>query len=362
LRFSGQLLITEQTGQQWIFYLSQGRIVYATGGEHPVRRFRRNLVIYSQLSTHRMMWQHDLASADATSFAIGWEYALLCSWMSHQKITRKQAAQFIFSIIVEVLFDSMQALNVTEQIKPDTSLPTELVLIEMEQAIALSRRLWQAWQNVMLTNNSPNQAPIIRQPDQLQNRKLAQFYKAYIKLLDGQRTLRDLAVHMRQDVIKLASSLMPSIHLGWVQLINVPDLLPPVYQPKKPDKKELIACIDDSPMVHQMMEKLVTSSGYRYLGVEDPLRSTGILIIRKPDLIFLDLVMPSTNGYEICQQLRKLSCFRETPIVILTGNDGFANRLRSNFVGASDFLSKPLDAEKVLNAIHRHLKHDVAPY
>ena len=52
------------------------------------------------------------------------------------------------------------------------------------------------------------------------------------------------------------------------------------------------------------------------------LRAIAMLLSRKPDLIFLDLVMPDTNGYEICGQLRKLTYFRQTPIIILTGNDG----------------------------------------
>ena len=47
------------------------------------------------------------------------------------------------------------------------------------------------------------------------------------------------------------------------------------------------------------MEQLLTSVGYRFLEIEDDLRAIGILLARKPDLIFLDLVMPNTNGYEI---------------------------------------------------------------
>jgi chemotaxis family two-component system response regulator PixG len=79
------------------------------------------------------------------------------------------------------------------------------------------------------------------------------------------------------------------------------------------------------------------------------------LLSRKPDLIFLDLVMPNTNGYEICSQLRKVSAFRITPIIILTGNDGIIDRVRAKIVGASDFLSKPVDAETVLAVTSKHL-------
>ncbi|MEL6500545.1 MAG: response regulator, partial [Cyanobacteria bacterium J06623_1] len=76
---------------------------------------------------------------------------------------------------------------------------------------------------------------------------------------------------------------------------------------------------------------------------------------RKPDLIFLDLVMPNTNGYEICSQLRKLSYFKQTPIVILTGNDGIVDRVRAKMVGSTDFLGKPAQPEQVLETIAKYI-------
>jgi two-component system, chemotaxis family, response regulator PixG len=91
------------------------------------------------------------------------------------------------------------------------------------------------------------------------------------------------------------------------------------------------------------------------------MRAIAVLLARKPNLIFLDLVMPSTNGYEICSQLRKLSYFRDTPIVILTGHDGIVDRVRAKLVGASDFLSKPADAETVLSVIRKHLQEEAEP-
>jgi chemotaxis family two-component system response regulator PixG len=81
---------------------------------------------------------------------------------------------------------------------------------------------------------------------------------------------------------------------------------------------------------------------------------------RKPALIFLDLVMPNANGYEICGQLRKLSIFKETPIVILTGQDGIVDRVRAKLVGASDFLSKPVDATTVVNVIRKYVRHSIS--
>lgn len=83
------------------------------------------------------------------------------------------------------------------------------------------------------------------------------------------------------------------------------------------------------------------------------------MLTHRPNLIFLDLVMPNTNGYELCAQLRKLSFFRDTPIVILTGNDGIVDKAHAQLVKASDFLSKPVNSETVLRTIHKCLEQDV---
>lgn len=65
--------------------------------------------------------------------------------------------------------------------------------------------------------------------------------------------------------------------------------------------------------------------------------------------------MPDTNGYEICASLRKLSLFRNTPIIILTSNDGMIERVRSKIIGASDFMAKPINPEEVLVIVNKHL-------
>ncbi|NES23241.1 MAG: response regulator [Symploca sp. SIO3E6] len=363
LQFSGQLVLTGSQGEEWLFYLYRGSIMYATGGTHAVRRWHRNLAANCpQMLANTLAWRDILAGINTTDFTNCWEYQLLCLWIAGQEITQVQATKIIRSSIAEVLFDIAKVSNVTHQIKPDNSLSSQLPLIDVDEAIAQVERLWQAWQEPRIVTYSPNQAPVIKQAKQLQQRSSTDIYQTITKLLDGQHSLRDLAVQTKRDVVALTHLILPYIQLGWVELINIPDLPTPVGGEKfpTPPKKEstgvLVACIDDSFQVRQTMEKLLTTAGYRFLGVEDGVRSLGILLTRKPDFIFLDLVMPNTNGYEICAQLRKLSSFRDTPIVILTGNDGFSNRLRSNFAGASDFVSKPFDAETVLDVIDKHLK------
>jgi len=366
LQFSGQLMLTDYQGQEWLFYLYRGSIMYATGGTHPVRRWHRNLTANCpQMLANTLAWQDILADIDAIDFTNCWEYQLLCLWIAGQEITQVQVAQIIRSCIVEILFDLARAKDVTHQIKPDNSLSSQLPLIDVDEAISQVQPLWQAWQDPKVVNYSPNQAPIIKQTKQLQEHSSIDIYQTITKLLDGKHTLQDLAVRTKRDVVALTRLIVRYIQLGWVELIDIPDLPNPfggenLQTPQKKESTEvLVACVDDSFQVRHAMEKLLTAAGYKFLGVEDGVRALGILLTRKPDFIFLDLVMPNANGYEICTQLRNLSSFRDTPIVILTGNDGFANRLRSNFVGASDFVSKPFDTETVLNVINKHLKQGV---
>lgn len=362
LQFNGQLVLKATNGQQWFFYLHLGWVMYVTGGIHPVRRWKRNLAIFcpwilSDISEQQV----EFPGIDQDNFTTCWEEHLLSIWVAQQKITRDQAATMTQAVIAEVLFDIAQAKYLTYQIKKDNLLSTQLILIDPEVVIAKVNSIIQVWQEAKLTDYSPNQVPVINEKEQLEKCLSASVYQAFKQLLNGQRTLRDLALQMKRDIVQVTKSLLPYIQSGCVKFISIPDLPTPVKasSPKIPStqksQKPIIACVDDSPLVCQTMSKLLISAGYQFFSVTDDMRAMAMLLTRKPDLVFLDLVMPNTNGYEICSQLRKLSIFRDTPIVILTGNDGIVDQVRARLVGASDFLSKPIDPEIVLGTITKYL-------
>lgn len=360
-RFTGQLILTGPKGDQWTFYLYLGRIMYATGGNHPVRRWRRNLALYmNQIPFDLKSLQKDLENIPNKDLIhTCWEYQLLCLWVEQHKISREQVAKMIRAVITEIFFDVTQAVQITYQIKRDNNLSTQLVLIDADQVIVESWKLWQAWQSAKVADRSPNSAPVIKLPEQLQSRTSPKTYQVLSKLLDGQRTLRDLAITMRKNIVEVTRSLMPYVQAGLVELVDLSDLQAPLIQDfstQDQNQSPVIACIDDSPVICQTMEKIVTGAGYQFIGINDALRAIAVVLANKPDLIFLDLIMPNANGYEICGQLRKLNFFKNTPIVILTGNDGLIDRVRSKMVGATDFLTKPIDNDIVLETIRKYLK------
>jgi len=367
LRFTGRLILTSSEGQQWFFQFSQGKIVYATGGEHLMRRWRRNIAVFCpRVPSHRIALQCDLAN-QAAQYNVNWEYTLLHLWVKQNKITTEQADRLIRSVIAEVIFDVGQASAIREQIVSSSFATTQLGLIEVGEAIAEAQELWNAWHTAKLGMYSPNSTPVIVEPHQLQQYSSPTFYRMLAGLLNGQHTLRDLALQTQHNVVAVTSSLVPYIRLGWIDLRKTHDLSSPTYkfdisEPSSPiidTSKTLIACVDDSLQIREMMGTLLRLAGYQFLGISDGLRALATLLTRKPDLIFLDLVMPQINGHEICKQLRKISYFRHTPIIILTANDGLAKRLESNFVGATEFLTKPLDADAILGAIQQHLQQNI---
>lgn len=358
-RFSGKLVLKDIQAQTWNLYLFLGRILYATGGHHPVKRWRRNLLAYCpQVDVNVLKFSENTVNVAGD---ISWEYLLLYSAVEQQQTTRDQAAKVIASIVAEVLFDVTQATNITCAVKPENLSVPQLVLLEPGQAIAEAQHAWQNWQKAKLADRSPNRAPVIREAEQLQRQVSPAVFQNLTKLLDGQRSLRDIAAGMKRDVMEVTSSLLPYIQSGVIEFVDIPDAAPPISPPAVasqaavPSSKSLIACVDDSPLICQSLEKILTTAGYQFVAIQDSLRAIAILLTRKPDLIFLDLVMPNTNGYEICSQLRKVSVFRDTPIIILTGNDGIIDRVRAKLVGATDFLSKPVDAQTLLEVTQTHL-------
>lgn len=360
LRFNGQLLLTKPEGDRWSIYFYLGHVVFATGGCHPVKRWYRNLLAYLPEQAADLFAEQSELSRIETDGNRCWQYQLLHCWVKQGKITRQQATKIIWSTLVEILFDITQTGEVVYKLEPSQFSGQAIVVIDGTALIGEVKRKWLTWQAAKATNYPPNLAPVIRQPDQLQQNTSKTVFEMLNRLLNGQQTLRDIALEMKRETLSVACFLLPYLQSQLVELINIPDLPAPIIESSLElgIPSPLIACVDDSPLVCHTLEQFMTGSGYRFVGINNPLKAVGMLLSLKPDLIFLDLMMPHTNGYEICDKLRRISIFRNTPIIILTGNDGVIDRVKTKLVGASGFLSKVnVDTEAVRETLQKHLRH-----
>jgi two-component system, chemotaxis family, response regulator PixG len=372
-RATGELVVRykNDVAPAWRLYFYMGRLVYATGGEHAVRRW------------YRAMKQHCpdvlnngwLNQAQATEQP--WEVDILNQMVAQNLLTTAQAKLITQSIVQEVMFALIEQRFSTSQWKPNVKIAQHSAFLSVEQVIADAQQMREGWRGSGLgylqdwmVQFSPDLAPILKSPPNLASQVSPATFQSMIRLLQGKLTLWDVSLHMRRPLADVMRVLMPFIRQGVIELQNIPDVPVPcavpavVNQPITNQARSLIACIDDSPAIGQIMESILVPQGYEVLSILNPLQGISILLERKPDLIFLDLVMPNTNGYELCTFLRKTTSFQETPIIILTGNDGVIDRVRAKLTGASEFLGKPPEPQKVLSMVHKYLgvpDHAAAP-
>lgn len=360
-QFTGQLTLN-CSNDVWRLYLYQGRWVGGTSATHAIRRWCRQLI------QHCPSLVNSAASNPPSPY---WNYTTLMGFVEQQKIDQQQVTAIVKGNLVEILFDVIQGQHQNRdravlQLTQQSQEPQESVSIPpsipMEAVLSQALPMWQAWQRAGLANHSPNLVPVIRDTQQLQQQTSPLIFKNLVKLLDCDRTLRDLAIQLKQHLVPLTGSILPYVQQGVIELKSAPDLKhtrqispPPVYPSPAAVTAPLVAYIEDNRFDSLAMSQVLAQAGYRFINIRDPLLTLPILLERKPQLIFLDLLMPVTNGYEVCGQIRRISAFKETPIVIVTSSDGLVDRVRAKLVGSSDFLSKPITPEKVQMILNRYL-------
>jgi two-component system, chemotaxis family, response regulator PixG len=367
LQYSGKLNIKSSKGHQWIFYYRLGRMVWATGGTHPFRRWRRHMAQYCpDIDMDKIQLRAEEVSIDY------WDYRLLEIFYEKQKLKREQINGIVEHTIAELLFDLAQQANFASlscDRTQDAILEAPMSFTSADMSLKLMQDSWKNWSEAGLASFSPDLAPMLRRPEQLQQQVSPSVYKNFLTLMNGKYTLRDLAVKMKQSILPVARSLLPYILKGILELVEVNDSPLRIAESTKKSSSTkttaplgpLIACVDDSPQVCQMLEQIMIPNGFRFIKIPDAVQALPILIEHKPDLIFLDLVMPVASGYEICAQLRRISLFANTPVIILTGSDGLLDRVRAKVVGSTDFISKPVAVDKVMAVVRKYVQAPSAP-
>ncbi|PSR16731.1 response regulator [filamentous cyanobacterium CCP3] len=361
LDFSGKLTWSAPAGHQWTLFFNRGQVVYGHGGVHPMRQWYRQAQARlpdTDLSYRAL--QKSFAAGSTANWLDGWDYHLLHNWLDQGQLSPQALREISTNIVADILFDVVQTRETQYQLarRPVLDPSHRPIAIDETDLLPSVTERWEAWLEGGLEAYSPNLAPVIQHPEPIRAQVSPGVYTSLMQLLDGQRSLRDLAVKLGQDVLNLTQALQPYVQAGWISLVEVADFPalnggePPIAAHQRPLK---IACVDDSPMVCKAMGQVIRAAGYDFLPITEGTKAIPTLLAQKPDLVFLDLVMPDTNGYEICSSLRKMSRFQTVPIVILSGNDGLVDQVRARLLGATDFLSKPMEPIVILSVIRKHL-------
>jgi putative two-component system response regulator len=102
-----------------------------------------------------------------------------------------------------------------------------------------------------------------------------------------------------------------------------------------------VLVVDDNPAVSGLLRRVLQAEGYEVAVAEDGGEALRQVRLRTPDLVLLDLDLPSLSGEEICRRLKSDPRTRLIPVVIITARDEFRTRIEAWENGADDFLTKP---------------------
>jgi chemotaxis family two-component system response regulator PixG len=368
-QFTGRLDldIKEASNSLWSLFFCAGKLTGAASEMHPTRCWYRQV---SQAFPQFVQTVYDRKSDQPQ-----WSYFSIQNLLRQGKISQKHLGTVIEGCVAEVLFDIFQQdqqrverlpVQLSYRRIPQKFQDLLQVPISAQRVWLKASYTWKMWQQAEFDQHSPNLAPVIWSPEELRQRTSPAVYQNVTALVNGDRTLRDLAVRLKQPLVSLTRSIMPYVDQGIMGLIEVEDFaasvspnsvaaLPSASSTQQELVKPLVVYIDDSRFDRIAMGQILLKAGYRFINIQDPLQALPTLIEQKPALIFLDLLMPVTNGYEVCAQIRRVSALKNTPIIMVTSRDGIVDRVRAKLVNATGFIAKPIESDKVLTTLQEHL-------
>lgn len=122
----------------------------------------------------------------------------------------------------------------------------------------------------------------------------------------------------------------------------------------KPRGKSILV-VDDSPTVRKLISAKLEKSGHIVTCAADGVEGLEKLEDGLPDLVLLDIAMPRMDGYEVCKQIRSNPAAVGLPVVMISGKDGFFDKVRGKMAGCTGYVTKPFGPETLMKALETYL-------
>ena len=113
-----------------------------------------------------------------------------------------------------------------------------------------------------------------------------------------------------------------------------------------------ILVVDDEPSIVRPLMFILKKNGYKVLTASNGEEGLQVARSEKPDLIFLDVMMPKKNGYEVCQELKKDPELKSIYVIILTARGVELSEEEKRQVQADEYMAKPFSPIKVVEKVN----------
>jgi predicted signal transduction protein with EAL and GGDEF domain len=131
--------------------------------------------------------------------------------------------------------------------------------------------------------------------------------------------------------------------------LDEPELRSPLLDAK-------VMMVDDEPLMTDLIQTHLEDAGYvNFVMTNDPRDALAMLRREDPGVLLLDLMMPQVSGFELLEAIRADRALRYVPVIVLTASTGADSKLRALQLGATDFLSKPVDASELVLRVRNTL-------
>jgi len=120
-----------------------------------------------------------------------------------------------------------------------------------------------------------------------------------------------------------------------------------------PASKANILVVDDDKRTLHMIKKMLEVEGYHVIMASDGAAAISIFDEEIPDLILLDAILPSIDGFEVCRRIRE---FSELPIIMVTARGSEADKIKGLDAGADDYITKPFMEGEVMARVRAVLR------
>ncbi len=384
-RFTGKLCAINLNGDSvdtleghcWNIYFYRGRLTGDSAGVHPLRRLRR------QFSEQRIDLPEQIEHDVLNSLSINnLSFCAVGDLLTNRYLERDQAEGILMGSLIEVVFDILHYETIAHIAnKPQLSyiLESDLlqesnvpaILMKPETIVETAVAQFKSWQSSGLIKYSPHLSPKIEDLDLLQEILPVITYQKIFLLLEEDRTLRDLAVKIDEDVKILTKSLLGLCKKNVVSLrrtidieliekslstdikeVGIGELMVDGSATSVLFSRKLVAHITQNSSESSAIQNVMEKAGHEYLNLKESTEALIAFLKCSPDLILLDGSVIGLNTQEFCDRLRRTGKFKTTPIVVLSKSDSLLERLRSSSV---DYVTKPLSQQKIFSIMNKHI-------
>jgi len=121
-----------------------------------------------------------------------------------------------------------------------------------------------------------------------------------------------------------------------------------------------VMVVDDSQTIRRSAETLLTREGYAVITAEDGYEALAKIADHHPEIIFVDIMMPRLDGYQVCALIKANPKFSKTPVIMLSSRYGLFDRARGRIVGSDQYLTKPFTKDELVGAVQAYVKKSAA--